>query len=50
MSESVREILSKEQRDLFFNQFCIMITDNGHGISQDGIEKLFINFVALKEH
>ena len=37
-------------KDLFFNQFTLKIIDNGQGISQEGIENLFVNFGSLKEH
>ena len=50
-TQSVKDMIIKnEDQDLYFNQTCIKIIDNGQGISEEGLEKLFINFEALHEH
>jgi len=48
-SPSILEQLTLSQ-DVLFNYFTIRIIDDGEGISQEGLKKLFIDFSQLKEH
>ena len=36
--------------NIFYNKFTIEICDNGRGISEEGLKKLFLDFSSLKEH
>jgi len=36
--------------DLVYNTFAIKIIDNGEGISEEGLKKLFVDFSNLQEH
>jgi len=41
---------SCEEADQYYHHFEIKIIDNGQGISEEGIKKLFVDFSSLKEH
>ena len=45
----MKELLINNTKLLFIN-FVIKIVDHGYGISDEGIQKLFINFSKLKEN
>ena len=38
------------QNDIHFLEFSMKIIDQGQGISQEGLNKLFLNFQSLQEH
>jgi len=40
----------RESKKTCYLSFEIMIRDNGLGISEEGLGKLFLNFSSLKEH
>ena len=41
---------SHQSIKFYFIEFCIDIEDTGIGISEEGMQKLFLNFSSLKEH
>lgn len=49
-STAKRLISESQNKDLYFNMFSLKIIDNGAGISEEGLENLFVNFGSLKEH
>ena len=40
----------KDEKNLLYVSFKLTIKDNGQGISEEGLDKLFINFNNLQEH